>query len=358
MRGRSVVFTGPGRELTLTEEEVPAPEPGQILVRTVVAGVCGTDAHRVLGDMGEPERPLSLGHEGIGRVEALGAGVTADRSGQPLSVGDLVAWSAGTPCGHCDGCLNGLSIGACRNRRYPLPSGEPNAATFREFATLTTLSPMNRIPDGVPPEAAVAFGCALPTAIGGFERLSGRRLGTVVVLGVGPVGLSSVLLASTGGADRVIAIDSRTDRLEVARRFGADVTVSLDDTVEARREQILEITDGRGADVVIEAAGQRAAFTEGLGLMGIYGSLVILGIFSGDMATTVDPVRLNNLNQTILGSLGCTVEGHRRAVDVVARYHKSHGFSDLISHRFPLDQATEAVGVVARGEAVKSILVF
>ena len=245
--GRRMVFVGPGRPLECHEAEVGSPVPGGLVVRTTIAGVCGTDAHRLDGDLPDPGRPVTFGHEGIGVVEELGAGVTADLAGVPMRVGDTVYWS---PSSREPGIPSELG--------WPPPAELPNPAAYQDYATLPPSNMVYRVPDGADPEAVIAFGCAMPTALGGMARLGGVRPGqSVVVQGCGPVGLAATLLAGLTAARQVIVIGAPDKRLVAAapaRRIDDDSAraddrrgASRDDSRSHRRSRCRCRHRGRGA---------------------------------------------------------------------------------------------------------------
>src|SRR4051794_3813198 len=154
-----MVFLGPGRPLECWEGDVADPGPGEVLVGTLIAGVCGTDAHRLDGDLPDPGRPVTFGHEGIGEIVALGDGVTTDHSGTPVGPGDVLYF---TPSGGLPGA--GPTMG------WPPPAEVPNPAAYQDYATLPPGNAFHRIPEGTDPDAVIAFGCAMPTALGGMAR--------------------------------------------------------------------------------------------------------------------------------------------------------------------------------------------
>jgi 5-exo-hydroxycamphor dehydrogenase len=346
--GRRLVFTGNGRPLELRAGSVPDPGPGQILLRTVIGGVCGSDAHRLRGDQPDPGRPVCFGHEGIGRVEELGAGRSTDGAGEALHDGDLVYW---TPSGPIPSSFPATG--------WPPPDDVPNPASYQDYATLGPENPCYRIPAGTDPEAVIAFGCAMPTALGGMDRLGAVDAGqSVLVQGSGPVGLSATLLAALGEAAQVIVIGAPDDRLAAASRLGASTVIPLLTTTEAeRRDTVLDLTDGRGPDVIVEATGRVEAFPEGMALLAPGGRYLVLGIYSGHDTVTLDVVRLNNLSQRVIGSLGPSRFDDYTATIALARDHGERlGFADLITHRAPLADAEAAIGIAGRGEAIKAVV--
>ncbi|MBM3658040.1 MAG: zinc-binding dehydrogenase [Actinobacteria bacterium] len=346
--GRRLVFTGNGRPLELRVGAVPDPGPGHVLLRTVIGGVCGSDAHRLSGDQPDPGRPVCFGHEGIGRVEALGAGRTVDGAGEPLRAGDLVYW---TPSGPTPGSFPATG--------WPPPDDVPNPASYQDYATLGPENHCYRIPAGVDPEAVIAFGCAMPTALGGLDRLGPIEPGqAVLVQGSGPVGLSVTLLAALGPAAQVIVIGAPDDRLAAAARLGASTVIPLVGTSEAeRREAVLDLTGGRWPEVIVEATGRVEAFPEGMALLAPGGRYLVLGIYSGHQTVELDVVRLNNLSQRVIGSLGPSRFDDYTATIALARDHGARlGFADLVAHRAPLADAEAAIGVAGRGEAIKAVV--
>jgi threonine dehydrogenase-like Zn-dependent dehydrogenase len=354
--GRRVAFHAPGEPLEFRDVEVPAPEPGGVLLRVVIGGVCGTDAHRLNGDIPAPPAPVAFGHEGIGRIEVLGEGVSTDTGGESVAVGDLVYFSpskvGGIPA-------SGQATPGDDNAPWPVRADVPSVATYQDWAWLARKVAFYKIPQGVPPEAVIAFGCAMPTAIGGMTRLGGVKPGQIVVVqGCGPVGLSATLLASLAGAGQLIVIGAPDQRLEVAKRFGATTVLPLESTTPAgRAAKVAELTGGRMADVVIEATGKIVAFDEGLALLGPEGKYLILGLYSGPGQVEVNVVRLNNFSQAIIGSLGpARIEDLKTVVELARDHGERLGFADLITHRFPLAQTAEAIHAVGSGAAIKAVV--
>lgn len=351
---RSIEFSYPGKPLGFTAHIIPDPGPGEVLVRLSMAGICGTDTHRLSGDLGAPPAPVNFGHEAVGFVEGIGQGAAEDRAGAPLAIGDPVFWSPVGPCGHCTACLRGHP---CSSTRWPAPASSPNGAAFQELATVPPTAPLYRIPDSTTMDSVIAFGCAMPTAIGGFTRLGSVTGQVVVIQGSGPVGLASTLLASLGGARRVITIGDTEDRLAAAIRLGATDTIPLGSgTAEQRLAQVHQMTDGFGADVVIEAAGHPAAFPEGFDLLGPNGRFLILGLYSGAATSAINAVRINNLNLTIIGSLAFETSNYRRTVEMATEHGKRLDFAGLITHRFALEDTEQAISAVAAGQTIKSVV--
>src|SRR3954471_21675952 len=227
--------------LVLRDYKIPSqPEPGAALVRTEMAGICGTDVHLWKGEL--PIRlPVILGHETVGRIEKLGEGLERDWSGQPLRIGDRITWNSATSCGKCFYCAEKRQPTRCPERRaygigYRCDEPPHFLGGYAEYHYLQAGTTIFKLPDDLPTESVIGAGCALITAIHGVERTGIEWQDTVVVQGAGPVGIAALAVAKSAGASRVIVIGGPKHRLEMARRFGADETIDLSEikTPEAR----------------------------------------------------------------------------------------------------------------------------
>ena len=219
----------------LQPREFPLPpkvEAGAALVRTEMAGVCGTDVHLWKGEL-PMALPVILGHETVGRIEQLGDGLERDWSGQPLQVGDRVTWNSTTSCGHCYYCAEKRQPTRCAQRRaygigYRCDQPPHLLGGYAEFHYLLPRTTIFKLPHDLPTESVIGAGCALITAIHGVERTGIEWQDNVVVQGAGPVGLSALAVAKSSGAGRVLVIGGPKHRLDLAKRFGADATLDID----------------------------------------------------------------------------------------------------------------------------------
>jgi 5-exo-hydroxycamphor dehydrogenase len=356
---KRAVLVEPG-SLEIWEAPFPAPGGGEVVVSVGMGGVCGTDHHLLLGEVPLPG-PIVLGHEGIGRVEEVGPDAATDYAGDPIAVGDLVYWLPVQPCNRCYACnvLNDQSM--CPNYLAGMfaEAKAPPSATYSEYALLTRETAFFRVPPDTPPEAVIAFGCALPTMLQAIERLGTIRYGdTVVVQGCGPVGLAATMLARIGGAGTIIVIGAPETRLEMAMRLGATTTLDLATTDEEERvSAVMEATGGLGAEVVIEAAGKLPAFSEGLRLAAAGGRYLIVGLWSAPGAVSIEPRLLNNRNLRIIGSALESPRHIRQAIGVARSCHERFPLADVVSHRFALEDSLQAIEAVGRQETIKAVIV-
>jgi len=323
-----------------------------------MGGVCGTDVHLWHGDFPLPA-PVVLGHEGIGIVEELGDGVSADHAGTPVAVGDRVYWAPLRPCHRCYYCTVLKDFSLCENLLLFGGADDPTWASYTDYAWLPEGMSFYRIPDDTPSEAVIAFGCAMPTMLQGLERLGGISPNqNVVVQGCGPVGLAATLLARLSGARRVIVIGAPERRLEAARGLGATATIDLDRVPDEdeRSRQVRELTEGRGADVVIEAAGVLAAFPEGPKLLAKNGRYLIVGLWSGQGGAPVDPRYLNNNNLKVIGTALAQPQHYYQAIHVAQAHHGELPMAEAVTHRFPIEESQRALEAVSRLETVKAVI--
>ncbi|MDR5701609.1 zinc-binding dehydrogenase [Agromyces aerolatus] len=355
--GTQAVFDMDSLALSVEAAPPPVAEPGGLIARVTLAGVCGSDVHRIAGHVHDAAGPVSFGHEAVGVVEALGDGLTADWGGVPVAVGDRIIWYAGsTPCGQCRGCRT--TGEACDDRQWPLPASVPNAAGYRDVASLSRLVPFFRVDGPVTDEELVAFGCALPTAISGQRRLGLIEAGqTVVVQGAGPVGIAAAMVASLSPARHVIVIGAPAHRLELAREFGATVAIDLGATsAEERLARVHELTDGRGADVVIEAAGVADAFPEGVSLLARHGRYLLSGLYSGTREVAFNPVPITLKSARIIGNLGSRPEVGLQALRFVQANRDRFPFARVVTHRYDLADVAGALAAMRDGTAVKAVV--
>jgi propanol-preferring alcohol dehydrogenase len=276
-----------GQPLKLEEVPVPRPGPGQILVKIVASGVCHTDVHAADGDWPvKPALPFIPGHEGVGYVAALGAGVTLLKEGDRVGVPWLHS-----ACGVCDYCLTGWETLCPRqqNTGYSVNGG------YAEY-TLAPAAYAGRIPKALDFAIAAPIMCAGVTTYKGLKETDTKPGEWVVILGVGGLGHVAVQYARAMGK-HIAAVDIADDKLELARRLGAELIVNAktQDAVSFIQKQI------GGAHGVLITAVSRAVFHQGLAMLRAGGTCALVGLPPGDFPTPIFDVVLKRL--TIRGSI-------------------------------------------------------
>lgn len=332
------------------------PEPGGALVRIVAGGVCGSDVHIQTGEAGVMPFPIILGHEGVGRIEKLGEGTDTDYAGQSVKVGDLVYWAPIALCHRCNSCVV-MEETPCENSNFFEHAEKPNWGSYADFGWLPNGHAFFRVPDHAEVDAVIALGCALPTVLRGYDRCGPVRVGeTVVVQGAGPVGLAAVLVAKLSGASEIMVIDQHQSRLDTAKSLGATATVSLGDTREERKRQIYDRCGSHGPNVVVEAAGALPAFPEGVDLTGNHGRYIVLGLWGAIGEQPISPKDTTTKNLTIAGATFPKPKHYYQALHLAARAQAEFPLAELVTHRFGIEQASEALRMTAKGEVIKAII--
>ncbi len=350
----------------ITVQQFPLPRvlaPGEMIVKVELAGICGTDVHLHRGELKVP-LPLILGHETAGRIAALGSSDTLDWLGRPLSVGDRVSFTVGRPCGQCRYCRVYRLPSRCMNRKaygVTTPCGAPPhlMGGYGQYHFLHADTAVFRLPDDLPSEAVVGAGCALVTAVHGFERMQMQWGQSVVIQGSGPVGLASLALAKEAGGRPVIVIGGPRDRLERCRRFGADVTIDIEEVPDpaARRRRVLERTDGVGADIVVECVGMPQAVVEGWELCRDGAKYLVLGHYGDAGPTMLNPHVITRKELTVIGSWGSEPQHWTAALELLRTRRERYPFHELITHRFGLSQVNEALAAVASWQTGKAVVI-
>ncbi len=361
MNAQAVVLKEFHAPLVVERYELPVLEPGAALVRTEMAGICGTDVHLWKGEL-PIQLPVILGHETVGRIEQLGPGLERDWPGQPLRVGDRVTWTSTHSCGKCYYCAEKRQPTRCPQRRaygigYRCDAPPHFLGGYAEFHYLRPGSNIFRIPDALPTESVVGAGCALITAIHGIERTGIEWQDQVVVQGAGPVGIAALAVAKSAGASRVVVIGGPAPRLDMARQFGADATLSIEEfrTPAERIARVRELTGGYGADVVLECVGIPAAVSEGMEMCRDGGKYLILGQYCDSGPTSFNPHVITRKQLQVFGSWSSEPRHLHAALRFLAAHRAEFPFERMVTHRFRLDQANEALETTARWLSAKSV---
>jgi threonine dehydrogenase-like Zn-dependent dehydrogenase len=356
---RQAVLFRANTPLEIVDAQVPAPGPGEIVVRVTLAGVCGSDIHLWRGDLEVPFA-FVMGHEAVGTIEALGAGVIKDFAGRSVALGDRVYWCPTRPCHRCYACTVDQDLSSCEDPKAVIsPADQPTFAGYATLAALPADMAFYRLEDDVPAEAVIALGCALPAVLQGIERLGGiEPTNDVIVQGAGPIGLSMVMCARLAGARRIVVVEPRAPRREMALRFGATAAVEVapGEGVEERRERIQEILGRRGADVVCEATGSVPAFEEGIELLARNGRYLVIGTWAGQGTAPVSPFEVVDRNLRIVGTRYAQPRHYYRAMVLAGTYHREFPLVEAITHRFSLDQSQDALQAVTEGEVIKAVV--
>lgn len=361
MTGKAAILSQVGSPMTITEFPLPKVEPGAILVRVSMANICGSDIHVWHGKLHllTGAGPWILGHEMVGRVEELGPGVTTDSLQQPLSVGARIVYPSYLPCGRCHACLREDPINCTSKFVAGSPPAEPpyffNGA-YSEYFYVRPGQQVFKVPQDLSDETVAPINCALSQAAYGLHKV-GITLGdTVVVQGAGGLGLNACAIAKEMGAGRVIALDMREDRLQLARSFGADYSTNLEEYPSSRDRiaQIRELTQGRGADIVVEVTGSPAAFPEGINMLRLGGTFLAIGNVNRGQMIEVDPSAIVTGNRRVIGVLFYEPWIIPRLLELLRRAKNKYPFERIVSAKFRLEEINEAFQEAASGKVSRA----
>ena len=342
-------MTAPGRPLENRRIPAPRPRPGGAILETVASEVCGTDVHLHHGRLPGVPYPIVPGHVNVGRV-AENNGLLLDLDGRDIPAGALVTfYDVYGTCGACWQCLVAKSATRCPKRRVygiTAPAAEGLLGGWAERIEILPGVRVVPLPEGIDAEDFLGGGCGLPTGFHAVERASVGLGDSVVVQGSGPVGLNAAIFAQLSGALRVLVVGAPRERLEAARRLGADDVLDITETTSAadRMEWVRARTEGRGADVVVEASGNPAAIPEGLEMLRDGGRYVVVGHYTDVGDVSINPhAQLNRKHASVLGCWGYEFTHLHRALALMARHRERFRWRDLVTREYPLAQAQQAL---------------
>jgi len=362
-RFRAAVLNDFEAPFELREFPVPsALEPTAALVRVEMAGVCGTDVHLWKGQLPIP-RPNILGHETVGSIAALGSELQRDWRGEPLRVGDRVTWSSSLACGQCFYCKEKPQPTRCLNRKaYGISydcTFPPHAfGGYAEWIYLQPGTAIFKLEDALSTTRVIGAGCALVTAIHGIERLGLNWGDNLVIQGAGPVGLAALAVALDHGLGHAIVIGGPRHRLETARQFGATHCIDLDEfrTVAQRIDMVRDLTRGFGADTVLECVGIPDVVPEGLEMCRDGGRFLVLGHYGNAGSVAINPHVITRKQLLVQGAWGSEPRHMDRALSFLLHKGDRFPFENLVTHRFNLASAMQAISTTSRWQSTKSVI--
>jgi len=340
---RAVVYRGIN-DMRVETVPVPTIGPGELLIKVATCGICGTDLKKI--HMGSHSAPRIFGHEMAGTVVLVGEGVTR------YAVGDRVMTFHHVPCGECYYCRKRTPSQCPLYLKTGVTAGfAPSGGGFAEYIRVMDFVVANRgvvpIPDDVPFEQA-AFIEPLNTVLKGVKLLNLAADDTVLVIGQGPIGLMHAALARRTGA-RVLTSDLFPERHAIASRFG------LKDPIHAGSENVVERvhaeTEGRGADAVILAVGGNALIKTAMDAARPGGKVMLFAQTQHGEAT-FDPAAVCVDEKTLLGSYSSSFPILDEVTSLVlGGYRNGFDLTQLISHRFQMEQAVEAIEIASHPQA-------
>ncbi len=358
---KAAVCSELGKPLQVTELDIDAPKWGEVKVRLGATAICHSDVHFVRGDWGG-KLPALAGHETAGIVEEVGQGVAG------IKEGDSVIVSLLRSCGRCFYCENGM-LNHCegkfalgREHRIHTKEGEKVYAGMKTggFAEQVVVdqSQVVSIPADMSLDVASLLACGVITGVGAVVNTAQVKPGSsVVIIGVGGVGLNAVQGARLAGASRIIAVDLIDMKLTAARTFGATDTINAKD--DEAQQKVKELTSGRGADYVFITVGNPTAVSQGVGMLRRAGTLVIVGMPAVGATLTLPMGRVAEYGYRVLGSFMGDTRLHSDIPWLITLYQQGRlKLNELITRRYPVEQVNEAIEEMEQGKALRNVIVW
>ena len=359
--GRAVVYEEPNAPFEVREYPVRDARPGEVLVRITMCTICRSDIHSYEGHRPNP-CPGILGHEIIGVIEQIGEGVADDMRGDALAAGDRVTWTEyfhDGPSYYRD--VHDMPQKAAGLRKYghDLVDEDPHfLGGFADYCYILPGTGILKLPDGLSDEEATPLNCGVATMICVTEAAAIEMGDTVVVQGLGLLGIYGCAIAKARGAARVIAVDTVPSRLEVAKRFGADLT--LDATAMSDDDLVKIVRDGSppdGPDVVLEVCGVASVIPTGIRMLRTGGRYVLAGVVNPNSCFTLDGNDLIRKWITLKGIHNYHPRHLIQALDFVMANRDRIPFKEIVDSRFGLDQLSEAFAKAAKRSVLRAAIV-
>ena len=365
--GRSVILDAPQGAFRIEEKRLPRVREGEILIKQEMCGVCGTCVHVYNGHLPTARYPLVLGHEIVGTIDGLGKGAAQDITGEPLEKGDRVYVVPGLRCGECYFCSVANESNLCVNGKgygfNPLPDEPPHFhGGYADYVYLN--HPWSKVLKmNATPEVSVLLE---PFSIGihAVDRVWLKTGDVIVVQGAGAIGLFTLIAAKESGAAKTIMVGAPESRLKLAKQFGADLTINIEDVKDPKERVDLvksESTGGYGADVVFECTGFPNALPEGMDMVRRGGTYVVAGHFTDAGDIPINPYyHLNNKHITLHGVWSSKISHFIKGKPILES--GKYPFEEMISHKLPLASVGDAMKALSTdyrldGREVRKIVI-
>ena len=341
----AALFRGVGQAIDLQSFDIPAPAANEAVVRIECCTICGSDLHSVTGARSVPV-PSILGHEAVGNVVAVGDPAPRDGTGRSLGLGDRVTWSVSVSCHICDRCNNGLPQKCRKLVKYGHEEAMGRSALnggLAEYLLLQPGTPIVSVPDDLPEEVICPVNCATATVAAALRRagdLSGKR---VLVFGAGMLGLTASAMAKTHGAVHVAVCDLDPKRLELAKAFGADLTVLWHDDLDHMQSDLASTGGVSDFDAIFEFSGAAAAVERACELGDIGARIVLAGTVMPSQPVQIDPEQIVRRCLTLSGVHNYAGRDLEAAVHFLSHNHDHFPFAELVSRSFPLAEINDAI---------------
>ena len=355
--GKAAVMTAPNKKLEIIKYPLPVVAENCLLVKISCCTICGSDLHTWLGRRKSP-LPIILGHEIVGEIIELGAGVSRDSGGRPLKLGDRITWTIMDNCGKCYYCREkGLMMKCLDLKKY----GHDSCASpphfvggFAEYCHVMPGTCVIKIPDDLSDEVAASANCALATVIAGWDAARLQPGDNVLIQGAGTLGIYAAALARSFGCNKIIVTDVMGNRLDFIKQFGATDVVNVKGVADEELvKRVQGMTRGFGVDVAMDVAGRPEVVPVGLRCLRKGGQYIEQGNVFPGANFTYDASDIIFRWLTIKGIHNYDTKHLEWGIDFLQRYQGVFPFKDIVTHRFALDEINEAMEMAHSGKAIR-----
>lgn len=359
--GRAAVYDEPNAPFVIREFPVRDVKPDEVLTRINMSTICRSDIHSYQGHRPNP-CPGILGHEIVGVIEQIGEAITHDMRGDPLSVGDRITWTEffhEGPSYYRDVHDMPQKSEGLRKYGHNLVADDPHfLGGFADYCYILPGTGILIVPDVISDEEAAPLNCGVSTMMSVTEAADIQMGDTVVIQGLGLLGIYGCAIAKARGARMVIGLDSVADRLETAKKFGADQTINvsgMDDGDLVAAVRALSPPDG--PDVVLEVCGVAAVVPAGVQMLRIGGRYVLGGLVNPDSHFTIDGNELVRKWLTLRGIHNYHPRHLIQALDFVIANRTRFPFAEIVDSKFSLEQLNEAFTKAADRSVLRAAIV-
>ncbi|MDQ0395871.1 zinc-dependent alcohol dehydrogenase [Labrys monachus] len=379
-RVKAAVMTGPGR---IETQHFPYPDAGEdgMVIKLELCGLCGTDKHTYRGETtqygGTPAEtstpfPIIPGHEIVGTVADIGkrARTGLEYHGQTLAIGDRVVMCPDILCGRCYYCRNFHGFPLCENIRgygnhYTSTEAPHLMGGWAEHIYVRPDAFVFKVPDSIDADIAVMTELMAVTynldKAKSFYSMDGEGFGSgasIAVQGVGPMGLLHVFKARIMGAGDIVALDRSDYRLAMARKFGADHTINVTGLAPAEVvARVRDLTEGRGADLVLECTGVSEAIPQGIEMGRRGGMYIVAGVFADVGTVTLNPHHIAARQLRLIGLCNHPPTGYVNSLKLLEKHQHAFPLRDFVTHRFSVGDADAAMAQAMKLDETMKVVI-
>ncbi len=356
-KAKAAVFIGAGKPFEIREFPIPDPGPKAILAKVKMVTICGSDLHTWKGKR-KISGPTILGHEILGEIKELGEGVKKDILGHPLSLGDRITWTVMASCGRCYYCcIKQISQKCIHLYKYGHEScmDPPHLnGGLAEYIYIQSGTGVFKVPDELSDKEVTPINCALATMVNGLDTIGINPNDNVVIQGAGMLGIYTIALLKEFGAGKVICLDINDYRLKIAEKFGADYVINSRNFSDNKViSEIRGMTNGYGADLVIEVSGNPSVIPQGVEMLCIGGRYLIVGTVFPEANFSLDGYLITTKMATIKGIHNYNTRHLGEALTFLTRTHNKYPYGSLVEYNFSLEEIDKAFKVASEQRVLR-----